>query len=70
MDEHGIPLGHYPYTVTCSGCGREIHTHTDANLSDPEVAAFVERLSKLAKCDTCKAFGQAPRRQAPWEHGD
>jgi hypothetical protein len=67
MNADVIPDGAYPMTVVCSRCGGKFQTWTDANMSDPEVAALVRRFMAITTCDRCKRLSGTLTMTPPWE---
>lgn len=66
MNQEHMPAHAYTVWITCPKCGEEFESSTDANMSDPEVAAIVERLMRCTVCDRCKAKLK-PIGLPPWE---
>ncbi len=67
MQTEPIPDGAYTVTVTCSKCGQDFETWTDANMSDPEVASIVRRFMGVVCCDACKDKTPDQHFKPPWE---
>lgn len=47
------PDGTYPVELECCKCHGPIYSFTEANLSDPDMAAMVQRLQRMLICDRC-----------------
>src|SRR4051812_21243429 len=53
MSASSAPDGTYLVEVDCFKCGQRMQTFTDANMSDPEIAAMVLQLQSMTLCEQC-----------------